>query len=41
MAVYEAPDEKEAMKAAMKRVELMDVETYVAIPREEVKKLVE
>jgi len=41
VAVYEAPDEKEAMKAAMKRVELMDVETYVAIPRDEVKKLVE
>ena len=41
VAVYEAPSEKEAMKAAMKRVELMDVGTFVAIPREEVKRLVE
>lgn len=41
VTVYEAPSEKEAIKAAMKRVDLMDVETFVAIPREEVKKLVE
>ena len=41
VTLYEAPSEKDAMKAAMERVELMDVETFVAIPREEVKRLVE
>ncbi|MDD1691732.1 MAG: GYD domain-containing protein [Methanoregula sp.] len=41
VALYEAPSEKDAMKAAMERVELMDLETFVAIPREEVKKLVD
>ena len=41
VVLYEAPSEKEAMKAAMKRVDLMNVETFAAIPREEVKKLVE
>lgn len=41
VALYEAPSEKTAMKMAMSRADLMDVETLVAIPREEIKKLVE
>ena len=40
IAVYEAPSEKAAMKAAIIRADLMDVETLVAVPREEVKNLV-
>jgi hypothetical protein len=38
--VYEAPSEKAAMKAAIVRADLMDLETLVAVPREEVKNLV-
>ena len=41
VALYEAPSEKTAMKMAMSRADLMNSETLVAIPREEVKKLVE
>ena len=41
VALYEAPSEKAAMKMAMSRADLMNSETLVAIPREEVKKLVE
>ena len=41
VAVYEAPDEKSAMKAAIMRADLMSIETLVGIPREEIKKLVE
>ena len=40
VAVYEAPSEKIAMKAAIVRADLMDIETLVAVPREEVKYLV-
>jgi uncharacterized protein with GYD domain len=40
VAVYEAPSEKVAMKAAIVRADLMDIETLVAIPPEEVKYLV-
>jgi hypothetical protein len=41
LALYEAPNEKAAMKAAMVRADLMNTETLVAVPREEAKKLVE
>ncbi len=40
VALYEAPNEKAAMKMAIKRADLMNVETLVAIPREEIKNLV-
>jgi uncharacterized protein with GYD domain len=41
VALYEAPNEKAAMKAAMVRADLMNTETLVAVPREEAKKIVE
>jgi uncharacterized protein with GYD domain len=40
VAVYEAPSEQAAMRAAIVRAELMDIETLVAVPRDEVKNLV-
>ncbi|MCX6701429.1 MAG: GYD domain-containing protein [Methanomicrobiales archaeon] len=39
--LFEAPDEKVAMKMAIRRAEDMDIETLLAIPMEEAKKLVE
>ncbi|MEN6342242.1 MAG: GYD domain-containing protein [Methanospirillum sp.] len=41
VALFEAPDEKAAMKSAIIRGDLMDIETLVAIPAEEARKLVE
>jgi len=40
-ALFEAPNEKVAMKMAMSRSEIMDTETLVAVPRDEVKNLVD
>jgi uncharacterized protein with GYD domain len=41
VAIFEAPDEKTAMKMAIRRSEGMNIETLVAVPIEEAKKLVE
>lgn len=39
--IIEAPDEKAAMKAAIKAGDIVATETLVAVPREEAVKLVE
>ena len=41
VVIYEAPDEKTAMKMAMSIGDLESTETLVAVPREEAMKLVE
>ncbi len=41
VAIFEAPDEKAALKMSIHRAEDMDMETLVAVPIEEAKKLVE
>jgi uncharacterized protein with GYD domain len=40
VAIFEAPDEKTAMKMAISRADDMDMETLVAVPLEEARKLV-
>lgn len=40
VAIFEAPDEKAAMKNAISLSDRMDIETLVAIPVEEAEKLV-
>jgi uncharacterized protein with GYD domain len=35
VVLFEAPDEKVAMKMALKRADRMDIETLVAVPAEE------
>jgi uncharacterized protein with GYD domain len=41
VAIYEAPNEKVAMKMAMRRGDILSIETLVAVPVEEARKLVE
>jgi uncharacterized protein with GYD domain len=41
VALYEAPDEKAAMKLSIERGEYMEIETLVAVPVEEARELVE
>jgi uncharacterized protein with GYD domain len=41
VAIMEAPDEKTAMKAAIRRGQDVTTETLVAVPAEEARKLVE
>jgi len=41
VALYEAPSEQAAMKMAIRRAENMNIETLVAVPVEEARKLVE
>ncbi len=41
VALYEAPDEKAAMKISIERGEIMDIETLVAVPVEEARTLVQ
>ncbi len=41
VALYEAPSEQAAMKMAIRRGENMAIETLVAVPVEEARKLVE
>ena len=41
VALYEAPNEQAVMKMALRRAEMMDMETLVAVPLEEAKKLVD
>jgi len=41
VAIFEAPDEKIAMKMAIRRAEDMDMKTLVAVPMEEAMKLLE
>ncbi len=41
VALYEAPDERAAMKLSIERGEYMDIETLVAVPVEEARQLVE
>jgi uncharacterized protein with GYD domain len=41
VAIYEAPDERAAMRIAIARGEVMDIETLVAVPVEEARKLVD
>lgn len=41
VAIFEAPDEKIAMKMAIRRATDMDMETLVALPIGEARKLVE
>ena len=40
VAIFEAPDEKEAMKMAIRRADFLDMETMVAVPAEEARKFV-
>jgi len=40
VAIFEAPNEKEAMKMAVRRADFLDLETMVAIPAEEARKLI-
>ena len=40
VAMFEAPDEKEAMQLAIRRADFLDMETMVAIPAEDARKLV-
>jgi uncharacterized protein with GYD domain len=40
VAMFEAPNEKEAMKMAIRRADFLSLETMVAIPAEEARKLV-
>ncbi len=39
VGIIEAPNEKEAMKMAVRRAHFLDLETMVAIPAEEARKL--
>jgi uncharacterized protein with GYD domain len=41
VAVYEAPNEKAAMKMAMHRGDILNIETLVAVPLEEARQLVD
>jgi len=41
VAIFEAPNEKAAMKMALQRGEAMTLETMVAVPVEEARKLAE
>jgi uncharacterized protein with GYD domain len=41
VAIYEAPNEKAAMKMAIRRGDVLGIETLVAIPVDEARKLVE
>lgn len=41
VAIFEAPDEKTAMKMSLRRADGMHMETLVALPIEEAKNLVE
>jgi uncharacterized protein with GYD domain len=41
VAIYDAPDERAAMKIAIARGDIMNIETLVAVPAEEARKLVE
>jgi len=40
VAMFEAPDEKEAMRMAIRRADFLDMETMVAVPAEEARKLI-
>ena len=40
VAIFEAPNEKEAMKMAIRRADFLDMETMVAVPAEEARKFV-
>jgi uncharacterized protein with GYD domain len=40
VAMFEAPNEKEAMQLAIRRADFLDMETMVAIPAEEARKLI-
>jgi uncharacterized protein with GYD domain len=40
VAIFEAPSEKEAMQGAIRRADFLDMETMVAIPAEEARKLI-
>jgi uncharacterized protein with GYD domain len=40
VAMFEAPNEKEAMQLAIRRADFLDMETLVAVPAEEARKLV-
>jgi len=40
VAMFEAPYEKEAMRMAVRRAEFLDMETMVAVPAEEARKLI-
>ena len=41
VAIFDAPDEKIAMRMLMRLGDIEDTETLVAIPREEARKLIE
>jgi uncharacterized protein with GYD domain len=41
VAIYEAPNEKAAMKMAIRRGDVLGIETLVAVPVDEARKLVE
>jgi len=40
VAIFEAPNEKEALQMAVRRADFLDIETMVAVPAEEARKLI-
>ncbi len=40
VAIFEAPNEKEALQMAIRRADFLDIETMIAIPAEEARKLI-
>jgi len=40
VAIFEAPNEKEAMQSSIRRDDFLDIETLIAIPAEEARKLI-
>ena len=40
VGIFEAPNEKEALQMAVRRADFLDIETMIAIPAEEARKLV-
>ncbi len=40
VGIFEAPNEKEALQMAVRRADFLDIETMIAIPAEEARKLI-
>ena len=40
VGIFEAPNEKEALQMAVRRADFLDIETMVAVPAEEARKLI-
>ena len=40
VGIFEAPNEKEALQMAVRRGDFLDIETMIAVPAEEARKLI-